>query len=657
MSAAMKTVAIADLAHWSEARPVVTARGPRLLQTATPTAEFWAAWKASKTVLKAAGVSLSKSDSGLWEACWWHEPEGTRAAIAASHATDSAAEIPSPAGLQYLPFQKAGIAYATARSGTLIADEMGLGKTVQAIGVINDTPALQNALIVCPASLKLNWERELRCWLVRPLSVAIAKGAALPATNIVITNYEMVARQRSQIDARTWDLAIFDESHYLKNPKTARTIAALGRRDKYGTWETAPIKAARYLFLTGTPVLNRPVELWPLLRTLDPAGLGRSYGKYTERYCDRHQGAHGVDVSGASNLDELQARLRSTCMVRRLKADVLQELPPKRRQLVLLPVDSPEAAAALAREQRVSQNTHYDADASALTSTDALALAEIAAARHETALAKVPAAIEFVREVADSVGKAVVFTHHVDVAARIASAFGDHAVLYTGETPPAERQAAVDRFQTDPACTLFVGTIGAAGVGITLTAASHVIMAELEWTPALVSQAEDRTHRIGQRNCVSVYHLVYDGSIDQRMVELLLQKQAVIDAALDNQPQAASASVRTTVEFRPNSEPEARDPVTTVEVPDAAPSPEFSAHRKAAIHLGLRILAGLCDGARLLDDRGFSKLDATIGHSLAAAPDLSQRQAEIGLRLVTRYHRQLPADVLRAAQANTEAQA
>jgi ribosomal protein S14 len=157
----------------------------------------------------------------------------------------------------------------------------------------------------------------------------------------------------------------------------------------------------------------------------------------------------------------------------------------------------------------------------------------IAKLRHDTALAKVPAVIETLKDAVEQ-GKVVCFAHHRDVVAAIAEAFGPVAVTLTGDTSMAARQAAVDRFQNDPTCLLFVGNIRAAGVGLTLTASSHVVFAELDWTPANVTQAEDRCHRIGQHDSVLVQHLVLEGSLDATMARMLVSKQIVLDAALDN---------------------------------------------------------------------------------------------------------------------------
>jgi SWI/SNF-related matrix-associated actin-dependent regulator 1 of chromatin subfamily A len=489
------------------------------------------------------------------------------ATIAASRAVSAAVNVPCPAGLSYLPYQLAGVVYAAARKNTLIADGMGLGKTIQAIGLINSDPSIRNVLVVCPASLKINWQRELVKWLTRPMSVEIANGA-WPTANIVIVNYDILRKWRPAIDAVSWDLLIVDEAHYVKNSKALRTKLLLGAKAKPARGRTpaqeavAPIRAKRRLFLTGTPLVNRPSELWSLVEALDPHDLGRNFFGFMKRYTNAHHNGYGWDFSGASNLDELQQRLRSKFMIRRLKADVLTELPAKRRQIILLPQTDQAARAAVAAEraaferrdaeramaradaeraQATGDDAAYAAAVARLKQAQGLLFEEMSRLRHETAVQKIPQVIEHLTDCLDSEEKVVVFVHHHDVAHALKNAFPTAAVL-TGEIGMTQRQAEIDRFMTDPDCRLFIGSIQAAGVGLTLTVASHVVFAELDWVPGNISQAEDRLHRIGQTNSVLVQHLVFDGSIDARMAAVIIEKQAVIEAAIDTHTDAVALS-------------------------------------------------------------------------------------------------------------------
>jgi len=584
------------------------------------------------------------SDSGALAAV-----ELERTSLEQSRAAQADVNIVSPAGLDYLPYQKAGIDYAMRRPNTLIADEMGLGKTIQAIGISNTDPTARRILIVCPASLKLNWKREWEKWDVKKLSVEISR-KDLPDTDVVITNYEVLKKFATKLRATNWDLLIVDECHYIKESRAQRTEYLLGRKEtKRKNKETgqmepvpaiAPIGARRRVFLTGTPIVNRPKELWPIVESLDPDGLGESFFKFAKRYCNAHQNRYGWDFSGASNLPELQEKLRSKFMVRRLKADVLKELPPKRRQVIVLDwshLDKKareEMSLALELEKKAYANME-----SADMKTAAIAFTEMAAARKRTAVAKIPLVIEYLQDTLEEVEKLVVMVHHHEVVDALASTFGNAAVTVDGRTSIEDRQMAVDRFQQDVTCKLFIGTIKAAGVGLTLTASSTVVFGELDWVPGNVTQAEDRCHRIGQVNTVLVKHLVLDESLDANMVEKIVSKQNVIDSALDK------------VHEKPKPVAAQAPAPTTPKTPSALSKtqPELTPEEIAAVHQCLRILAGVCDGAIAQDGRGFNGRDTDFGKSLAAQGYLTPRQALAGQKMLRTYHRQLPENLLAAA--------
>lgn len=353
------------------------------------------------------------------------------------------------------------------------------------------------------------------------------------------------------------------------------------------------IRAKRRVFLTGTPLVNRPIELWPIVRSLDPTGLGKSWRAYVTRYCAAQQTRYGWDVSGASNLDELQTKLRATFMVRRLKSEVLRDLPPKVRQVIDVPADgmrhllaAEEALYAGHRaliaklqatvdELREQGGAAYDAAVDQLRSATGVAFEEMARARLDLAVAKLPFVIEHLDAVVESTGKVVVMCWHHEICDALLAHFGRSAVAVTGKVAIADRQAAVERFQSDPSCTVFVGTIKAAGVGLTLTAASTVVFAEQWWVPGDITQAEDRCHRIGQVNSVLVQHLVVDGSLDATQARTVVAKQAIIDRALDvgakavepPKPLAAPAAPQAPVEalfdrLKPIAAPQASQPAT-----------------------------------------------------------------------------------------------
>ena len=570
-------------------------------------------------------------------------------AIEMSRASDSDADIPRPEGLEYLPYQRAGIAYARRFPTVLIGDDPGLGKTIQAAGIINDDETIKRVVVICPASLRINWKRELTKWLIRKFTIGVVNdGKTWPAmADIVICNYDVAAKHKAALQAGNWDLLISDESHLMKSPTAARTIAILGRKQSKKHETVAPIPARRKVFLTGTPIPNRPVEGWWAAEQL---GVMSNFFAFAKRYCAAKETRFGWDFTGASNLAELQEKLRANGMIRRLKADVLKELPAKRRCVIELPangaakvvkaeadawadheatIDALRVAVELAKASENPED--YREAVLKLNKATQVAFTDMSKRRHDTAVAKVPYVIEHLRGIIEQGRKVVCFAWHKDVIDAIMAEFPD-GVKVTGDVSMADRQAAVDRFQNDPTCLLFVGNIMAAGVGLTLTASNHVVFAELDWVPGNVTQCEDRCHRIGSTGeYILIEHLVLEGSMDARMATTLIAKQSVLTAALDELPeQPVAAPVRE----RGCTEEVSRKQI----VKEAA---ELSPEAIAEIHSKLRMLAGVCDGARELDGAGFNRFDSAIGKSLAMAYTLTQKQAALGARLVNKYRRQL----------------
>lgn len=672
---ATETIKFEDLAAWSEAKRVETRNGPRNLRKAAPTELFWTAWRNQKDACKAAGLSVSRNTKGDWEACWWmpisaEERQAATEAQEASRATDAAITVPAPDGLAYLPYQRAGIAYAAVKARALIGDEMGLGKTIQAIGVINGNPSIRRVLVICPATLRLNWKREMEKWLVEKRSTGIVTGRDADGwrdrADVVIINYDVVQNHRQAIDSIEWDLLILDECHYLKSDDAERTRAVYGgkaieeKKDKAGKVKkkgkpaVQPIKARRTLYLSGTPILNKPIELWTLLQNADPAGLGASFFGYSRRYCDAKQTRFGWDFSGSSNLDELQRRLRERLMVRRLKKDVLTELPAKRRQVIEIAANgcsdliAAEGEAFKAHEETLANlqawlelakaeedEAAYEEAGERLRVALSVAFEDMSRCRHELAEAKVDYVIEHLKGCLEN-GPIVCFAHHKDVIKKIVAAFPG-SVSITGDTSMTNRQAAVDDFQAGKT-DLIVCNIQAGGVGITLVRSSHVVFAEIDWVPANLSQAEDRCHRIGQVNSVLVQHIVMEGSLDAVMARKIVAKQDVIDRALDRD--AVPVEWEAPVKERP-----ATVELTRKQIDEETPN--ISQEQIAAIHRALRALSGVCDGAHAIDGAGFNKFDSRIGKELASKGTLTARQAVLGRKWCKKYRRQLPADLLK----------
>lgn len=636
---------ISSLLPWSEPREIPNLR--RQVRSAPVTEAFWCLWRDRKTELKAAGISIGTwpKESKNFMASWWTPlGAGVEAEREASAELSRAAapvgdfEPPCPEGLKYYPFQKAGIQFCVRKfsrgeGGVLIGDQPGLGKSCQAVGVMNCNPEIKRVLVFTKASLKNFWAREMKRWSVRKLEIGMASGQRWPATEIVIANYDIAAKWAKRMRMLDWDLVILDESQACKNPKAQRTKAIMGDK-KAGL---APLRARYRLCCSGTPIENRPIELFTTLNFLDPARW-RSYWGYAKRYCGMVSNGWGMDVSGASNLNELQIILRETgVLIRRLKAEVLRELPAKTRVVVELEGD--EMGAALAQENAVSSRYAAELEqaqagielARALESDDAFKAAvkalaaahnipftEMAKVRHQTALAKLPAAIEAIKEDLDEFSvKQVIFAHHSDVIAGLRSAFPG-SVAITGETPAEDRQAIVDRFQSEPGCGPFFGSIRACGEGITLTAARLCSFIEIDWSPAKMEQASDRIHRIGQRDNVLIKHLVVRGSIDAWIIQTILAKQEIIEKALDTDPGEWATEPVLVARHEPIGKRK--------EIAEEALL--MTTEQNLAIHAELKRL----DEA----GSGFSKVDAAIGRALAGLPVLTAKQAVLAKRLCLR---------------------
>ena len=402
---------------------------------------------------------------------------------------------------------------------------MGLGKSVSSHRQSSTRiPRIRKIIIVCPASVRIPWRRELERWLNRPLSIAVVGVdvgfvQTLFSKDVLIINWDRLSRFTKELSAFTYDLCILDECHYAKSLEAQRTRAALA------------IKARRRIALVrDSDSLNRPIEIYPVLSWLSPREWpADQWFQFAQRYCGAHHNGFGWDLSGASNLPELSHRLRSTVMIRRTKAQVLPQLPPKLRTVVELYPDA-EMKRLLKRELKAFETRFLRVDHESIDWDD------LAVVRHETALAKVPLVVEYAAELLDGgVRKIVIFAHHRDVVGRLVEGLVRfNPVILVGGMAPQVRQNSIDAFQDDSSVRVFIGNIQAAGTGITLAPASSVcLFAELSWVPAEMSQCEDRLHRIGTLDSVTVQHLVLEGSLDAMMIHVLLRKQKILDAVLE----------------------------------------------------------------------------------------------------------------------------
>lgn len=470
------------------------------------------------------------------------------------------------ASVPLFPHQQEGVAFLVEHQKAILADEMGLGKTRQAI--LAALQITKGGIVLCPASLKTNWAREIL--LVDPdANIAIADAAATYhyntgdgySSNWYIANYDIADRERigSEIGAFMPTTLILDEAHYIKSSSTNRTKAALRYADM----------ASAVFLLTGTPILNRPMELYTLLEAIDHPlaftkdGKPNWYG-YARRYCAAYQREFWrivkdksgkvvidpstgrpmrrkfsfLDTSGASHLDELAEKL-STAYLRRTKEILGDKLPAKIIDNVPIEI-APEYRKAYESAwddyMTYLQNAPEGSEKKDLGNIDlARHIIEINKLKQVASRGKVPHVVEAAAEIIENGEKVIIFTQYKETLANIVAelkARKIRGVKLSGDDNAQARQTAVDYFQHKDEIKAFVANIKAGGVGLTLTAASTVLFADMEWTPALHSQAEDRAHRIGQNRLVNVHYYVAKETVDEDIVDLLGKKQQVITKVL-----------------------------------------------------------------------------------------------------------------------------
>lgn len=600
------------------------------------------------------------------------------------------------------PYQKEGVSFLKARRAALLADEPGLGKTPQAICAADEVNKIYDyltggrILVLCPAIAKLNWQREIKIWSKNQPKIQVVNGRndkIDPACGVVIVNYDLLISQSifMQLIRLRFAVGIFDESHYLKSRTSKRTKAVLVRG-------AIASRCDYKWFLTGTPILNRPIELYPTLKAVVPHLIEpyASYDGFARRFCGAYWDGFQLVDKGATHVDDLCVRLNSGFMLRRLKKDVLTELPDKQYQMIQIPVANAGIKDLVKKEFTFSKG---DARKVPVGSEGA----EIARIRHELALAKLPTCVEHIKNVLDETDKIVIFCFHKDVIKLLAerlrgyfenkinregqqvddlksrdqksrgtipaslpvclrqgenrqrehnkdgkverlyemqasetwpkpinkippldeseklgetpqnplrSQLGGHThtgkmpavgdtdcleekseknaqqplnrpdtpehgifknkhlgselesqrvetrrgsqgigapgtefqeeiVVVTGDTTSLQRQKSVDAFQNNKRCRVFIGQIQAAGVAITLTAASRVIFVESDWVPGIIDQAIDRCHRIGQKDAVLAQFLVIQDSLEEYMTRTMIDKKQVIADIIDQDPTIA----------------------------------------------------------------------------------------------------------------------
>ncbi len=483
--------------------------------------------------IRADPFCVQELDGLLSEHDIWIEPEAlellqevreqhARAAglVALSEATDAHLDVPRLGG-ELKPFQRAGVSYLLSQRRAFLADEQGLGKTIEALAALEADDAYP-AVVVCPASLKLNWLRELEHWLPhRTAQVLAGTGAEQPlaSRDITIVNYDIVAARLDALCALAPLALVLDESHYCKNAGAKRTQAVQ-------RLSAAMPREGLVLALTGTPVMNRPAELIAQMRILGRLG---DFGTGTQ---------FGARFRGADAHLRLHWHLRARCFVRRLKVDVLPQLPAKTRAIVPVELDN-EPEYRLAERDVVAWLQSQPLDLRELGVKVAAALraerlVRLNALKLLAARGKLHAARTWIHDFCSSGERLVVFAHHREIQHALLEHF-PNALHILGEDSPSARDAALRAFQApdDASNQLIICSMEVAGQGITLTRSSNVVFLELGWTPAKHDQAEDRCHRIGQQDAVNASYLLAAHTVDETISTLLERKRAVIGAVTD----------------------------------------------------------------------------------------------------------------------------
>lgn len=421
-----------------------------------------------------------------------------------------------------LEHQKIAIEKLAGSKRFILADDMGLGKTTSTIIAALET-GVKKILIICPASLKINWLREIENYTDR--SVYIAEGKNFSQEHdFVIVNYDILKnfydlkdKEKSEIYKSNFGIIIIDEAHYLQNGQAQRTKLV-----------NSFVKSVDKLWLlTGTPMTSRPMNYFNLLELIE-SPVAANWMAYVIRYCNGYQFTVGNrkvwNVMGASNLEELRDRT-SRQVLRRLKTDVL-DLPDKIITPVYLRLKSKEYEELMGEYfQWYEKNPD---ESSSLT----VQFTKLTKVRKVIAQEKINSTIELVENILEQDKKVIVFTNFTDSLNKIYEHFGKQAVYLDGSCSPAKRQHAVDEFQNNEKIKVFVGNLKAAGVGITLTAAEAVIMNDLSFVPSDHAQAEDRSYRYGQKSNVSVYYPIFENTIEGVIYDILNKKKNIFETVM-----------------------------------------------------------------------------------------------------------------------------
>ncbi len=440
-------------------------------------------------------------------------------------------------------YQKAAVERILLPGDSMVCDQMGLGKTLEVITAISIEAYSANnngkepfkVVVVCPAHLKGVWLSEISKFITAGCDIFYFTGIRDNVDIIRIDrrtpykvcihviNYDILEKRLIHLEkiAGEYDYVVFDEFHYLKNLKAKRTKAAF----------KLCLIAKKRIFLSGTPVTKNPIDLYPTLKMMNHP-LADNWYRYATTYC----GAKKTKVAGreiwrfsVSNPKQLNITLRQSCMLRREKSEVLKELPAKNRQIIVLDPDEVlcKEEKEILRAERISYEDFLKKEYISFSPPVAKKLALV---RQKIALYKVPAITQFCSDILESEEKIVIFAHHKAVVEALRNALAKSYTVetITGDTPLEERNKIINNFQNKENPMVIVASLMCAGTGITLTRATTAVFAELDWIPANVEQAEDRIHRIGQKDTVNIYYIVIRDTLEQYIVQKMMDRAAKI---------------------------------------------------------------------------------------------------------------------------------
>ncbi|XP_043501144.1 SWI/SNF-related matrix-associated actin-dependent regulator of chromatin subfamily A-like protein 1 isoform X1 [Polistes fuscatus] len=418
-----------------------------------------------------------------------------------------------------MPFQEEGICYGISKKGRcIIADDMGLGKTIQALGIASYFQESWPLLIVAPSTVRYQWSEAIYNYLPSIPAHYIHQFTNVKDFNndvkIVIVSYDLLAKSEELFERLGFGFVILDESHIIKNNKTSRFKAV----------QKVVSISQHIILLSGTPALSRPIELYTQINLVVPNFMG--YQEYGIRYCAGIKKVFGWDFTGSSNMQELQLLLKSTCMIRRLKADVLNQLPSKIRQVIILD------------PTMIKQDTQKKKELDKSISRGLQDHNALLQYYNQSSFLRLRAVREYITRIFSTKQKCLIFAHHkhvLDAICEVAESMKIGFMRIDGSTNSNRRTDAVNNFQNDSNCLAAILSITAANAGITLTAARLVVFAELFWNPGILFQAEDRVHRIGQSDSVIIQYLVAKQTADDHLWSLLKSKINTLNKAGLNQ--------------------------------------------------------------------------------------------------------------------------